>query len=90
MNFTEFQYNPFELDHGGPDAAVRHVGDLGNVVADADGNAILDVTDAQIQLNGDYSVIGRAVMIHAVLHSGMLHKRLLFLQTLIWPISNFR
>lgn len=30
-------YNPHGKEHGGPDSAVRHAGDLGNIVADASG-----------------------------------------------------
>ena len=32
-------YNPYNVTHGGPLAAVRHVGDLGNINANASGNA---------------------------------------------------
>uniref|UniRef100_A0A147BUC0 Putative copper/zinc superoxide dismutase n=1 Tax=Ixodes ricinus TaxID=34613 RepID=A0A147BUC0_IXORI len=30
-------FNPLSMYHGGPDSVVRHVGDLGNIVADSDG-----------------------------------------------------
>lgn len=60
-------YNPEGTPHGAPDAvaAQRHVGDLGNITADENGNATLDMTDQVIALNGDHSIIGLAVVIHA-------------------------
>ena len=58
-------YNPLDNQHGGPDSAERHVGDLGNIEADADGNGTLELTDNIIQLSGEHSIIGRSVIIHA-------------------------
>lgn len=58
-------FNPEDVDHGGPDAAVRHVGDLGNIEADADGNAQYEKMDTRISLNGEHSIIGRGVVVHA-------------------------
>lgn len=43
----------------------RHMGDLGNVQAGADGVARIDMTDSQIQLCGPHSVIGRSIVVHA-------------------------
>ena len=38
-------FNPFGRLHGGPadEATARHIGDLGNIVADASGNAVGEV-----------------------------------------------
>ena len=58
-------YNPTEKPHGGPGNPDRHVGDLGNIEADEEGNATLDITDDMISLSGEHSIIGRAVVIHA-------------------------
>lgn len=58
-------YNPYGKTHGGPDSETRHVGDLGNILADENGNAELEITDHLIKLTGPYSVIGRAFIIHA-------------------------
>ncbi|ORX46571.1 copper-zinc superoxide dismutase [Hesseltinella vesiculosa] len=58
-------FNPFGKTHGAPDAAVRHVGDLGNVTTDAQGNVAFSVADSQIKLIGIHSVIGRSVVVHA-------------------------
>ncbi|KAG2183136.1 hypothetical protein INT43_006131 [Umbelopsis isabellina] len=58
-------FNPFGQTHGAPDDSVRHVGDLGNVVADAEGKATLKVQDNLIKLIGPQSVIGRTLVVHA-------------------------
>ena len=56
--------------HGGPDEATtaRHVGDLGNIVADADGNAVdeIVVDDGYVRLFGSTSVIGKSIVLHAL------------------------
>ncbi|XP_078618367.1 superoxide dismutase [Cu-Zn]-like [Branchiostoma floridae x Branchiostoma japonicum] len=58
-------YNPFRMTHGGPTDTVRHVGDLGNIVAGADGIAKVDIKDKQISLSGKYSILGRGLIVHA-------------------------
>lgn len=58
-------FNPAEKEHGGPDDEIRHVGDLGNVMADTAGNAHLQLVDQKITLNGPHSIIGRSVIVHA-------------------------
>lgn len=57
-------FNPKGLTHGAPEDDIRHAGDLGNVVAGADGVAEATITDCQIPLSGVNSVIGRALVIH--------------------------
>ena len=59
-------FNPTGHDHGGPADTVRHVGDLGNIVATADNIARLEYTDKVMSLNGSSSIIGRSIVIHAV------------------------
>jgi Cu-Zn family superoxide dismutase len=58
-------YNPEGMEHAGPDSPKRHVGDLGNLEADADGNAHLEYVDKHLMLNGPKSIIGRGVIVHA-------------------------
>lgn len=58
-------YNPTNQAHAGMDDAHRHVGDLGNIIADAQGNALYSIIDTHVSLNGPHSVIGRTVIIHA-------------------------
>jgi superoxide dismutase, Cu-Zn family len=59
-------FNPTKQPHAGPDAPERHVGDMGNVQADASGKAKLEYVDHQISLtNDERSVIGRSVVVHA-------------------------
>ncbi len=58
-------YNPNSVDHSGPDATMRHVGDLGNIIADANGNAIYQRLDAVVSFSGTNNIIGKAVIIHA-------------------------
>ena len=58
-------YNPHGNPHGGPEDEIRHVGDLGNINADADGVAAGSIVAPLVHLSGEFSVIGRSIMIHA-------------------------
>ncbi|HSD61609.1 MAG TPA: superoxide dismutase family protein [Burkholderiales bacterium] len=60
-------FNPHGSHHGDVQAADRHAGDLGNLTADKDGNAKVDVAVEGLSLAADASnsVVGRAVVIHA-------------------------
>jgi Cu-Zn family superoxide dismutase len=58
-------FNPEGMPHGGPDSADRHVGDLGNVEADATGKAVYKRVDRAIALSGPHSIIGRSIIVHA-------------------------
>lgn len=60
-----FFYPPPQYNHGGRDAEVRHVGDLGNILADNSGLASDTFSDQLISLMGPNSIIGRAVVAHA-------------------------
>ncbi|GAB5520807.1 MAG: superoxide dismutase family protein [Rhodothermales bacterium] len=59
-------FNPGEAPHGAPDnlPSERHVGDLGNAEADADGNATYERVDAMLAFEGAASIIGKAVIVH--------------------------
>jgi len=58
-------FNPHATDHGSPDGEMRHAGDLGNVEADAEGNASIDRVDSHLTLDGAGSIIGRGLIVHA-------------------------
>src|SRR5256886_1909643 len=59
-------FNPTNKPHAGPDDMQRHVGDMGNIEADASGAAKLDYVDHNISLVREQSsVIGRSVVVHA-------------------------
>ena len=57
-------YNPFGKLHGCPGASERHVGDLGNLNIDLFGNAKYSTSDDVISLSGNYSIIGRSLIVH--------------------------
>ena len=60
-------YAPVGGRHGAPDSKNRHLGDLGNIEADASGRAVVDVMahGISIALIGAASVDGRSIVIHA-------------------------
>uniref|UniRef100_A0A1Q3F7B4 Superoxide dismutase [Cu-Zn] n=1 Tax=Culex tarsalis TaxID=7177 RepID=A0A1Q3F7B4_CULTA len=62
---TGGHYNPDKVSHGAPNDQVRHVGDLGNIVADEHGIAKTSFSDTVVSLFGSRSVLGRAIVIHA-------------------------
>lgn len=43
----------------------RHIGDLGNITADATGSVDVEFDDVHITLRGPHSIIGRSVVVHA-------------------------
>ncbi len=57
-------FNPTKAPHAGPDSAKRHIGDLGNVTANANGNAVYDLDDHHLTFHGHHSIIGRGVVVH--------------------------
>lgn len=60
-------YNPLSSTHGIPPFTKRHIGDMGNIYHYAAGVAYYDYSNDKISLNGDYSVLGHAVIVHAAL-----------------------
>jgi superoxide dismutase, Cu-Zn family len=57
-------YNPTHHKHAGIDSTERHVGDLGNITADAKGHAELTIKDSGFMFHGPTSIIGRGVVVH--------------------------
>jgi len=57
-------YNPEGKSHGAPMDMSRHMGDMGNIVADESGKAHLEYTDAIIKLDGPNSIVGKSVIVH--------------------------
>lgn len=60
-------FTPQNDPHGAPGdpASERHRGDLGNLRADANGEAEYNRADDQITLTGENSIIGKALIVHA-------------------------
>ena len=59
-------FNPFGKKHGGPKSSERHIGDLGNIIADNKGAVHMKLYDNQISLrNLQRNIIGRSVVIHS-------------------------
>ncbi|CAG0913102.1 unnamed protein product, partial [Notodromas monacha] len=57
-------FNPFHSVHAAPSSLRRHVGDLGNIIADNDGVARVSILDHRLTLYGPFSILGRAVVVH--------------------------
>ena len=60
-------FNPGGKPHGDAHSAERHAGDLGNITADQDGAAKLDIVvdGLSVSAGAPNSVVGRAVVVHA-------------------------
>lgn len=57
---------PLQHTHGGPDDAVRHAGDFGNILANEYGSATIQIQGTLISLHpGDEGyAVGRAFVVH--------------------------
>jgi Cu-Zn family superoxide dismutase len=58
-------FNPERAEHAGPADSLRHVGDLGNIMADDGGAVHYEFTDTHIAFAGSNSIVGRGVIVHA-------------------------
>jgi len=60
-------YNPRGALHGAPFKSrdTRHVGDLGNLVANGAGKAVYDRVDRVASLQGRHTIVGRGLIVHA-------------------------
>lgn len=58
-------FNPKKIDHGGPASHKRHLGDLGNLVANKEGVAKVDVVLKDLSNEEINSIIGKSVIIHS-------------------------
>ena len=58
-------FNPDGKPHGAPNSEERHVGDLGNLLANEKGKAYYEIIDSYISFSGPHSIIGRAIIVHA-------------------------
>jgi Cu-Zn family superoxide dismutase len=58
-------FNPAGHPHGRPGDSQRHVGDLGNIEANEDGTAEIHIEDAIVELDGEHSIVGRSLVVHA-------------------------
>lgn len=59
--------NPRNAPHGGPTSArdERHPGDLGNVIADDEGNVSTRIRDTVLGSEPDFAYVGRALIVHS-------------------------
>ena len=58
-------FSPKKMPHAAPNAEQRHAGDLGNVTANGEGAATVDLKDEVLKLEGEESIVGRALVLHA-------------------------
>lgn len=57
-------FNPTQEPHAGHDSKSRHVGDLGNLIANNKGTANTTITLENASFSGPNSILGRSVIIH--------------------------
>lgn len=62
---TGGHFNPTGAQHGHRDGDDRHAGDFGNIEADKDGVAKIDFVDKIASINGEHSIVGHGVVVHA-------------------------
>lgn len=63
-------YNPEHHEHGLPTQEMRHAGDLGNLTADAQGNADYTITVDNMTIMEKNAILGRGIVVHAKMDDG--------------------
>jgi len=58
-------FDPEGHQHGAPHSEMRHVGDLGNLEANAQGVADYEMTYPGMSFSGVESILGRGIIVHA-------------------------
>lgn len=62
-------FNPSGMKHGSPTQSEHHGGDLGNIIADASGKAVLQlsipVSEINVSKNSPSSIVGKGLIVHA-------------------------
>lgn len=58
-------FNPLTHQHGQAATFDSHAGDLGNLVADANGHATFRLLDKHLKLAGPGGILGRSLVVHA-------------------------
>ena len=61
---TGGHFNPTSEEHGGTKDQIRHVGDIPQIYVDENGNAKGISEDSKAILNGEFSVVGKPLVIH--------------------------
>ncbi|KAI1308003.1 Superoxide dismutase [Halotydeus destructor] len=61
---TGDHFNPTKRRHGAPEDEERHVGDLGNLLANQDGVARVALEDSIVSLTGPHCILGRSLVVH--------------------------
>lgn len=57
-------FNPTSAPHGKIDAPDSHVGDFGNITADAHGKAQISLIKGAARLSGPATIVGRSIIVH--------------------------
>ncbi len=58
-------FNPYNVSHGAPDADTHHVGDMGNVMADAQGEVDTTLSFDFLTFSGPANILEKAVIVHS-------------------------
>ena len=58
-------FSPYDSEHGSPEDAEQHVGDMGNIEADEDGRVSSEFRVRGLAFSGPASILQKAVIVHS-------------------------
>jgi hypothetical protein len=64
-------WNPYGGVHSFLTDTNRHAGDLGNVTADGQGTATINIVTDKVSLSGDVSAVGKGLILHELFDDGV-------------------